>query len=507
MKPGEPTAQPPGDGSQEGVAAILQAAERGGGSVSSLGSVLYGRYSARTRSLAANAPLPPELSSLQTLAQELAGRVDAITAGAVKGGEDPGFTPRELDVAERQISKGLAKLGPHEDFLRQASDATQSDCQALALLLKHMEGARDVLVGRQVGGALSPNADLGLRLLGQRLQALGVLASDLNLQQAQINNAIANDHTLRTLAESTVHGLIAQLRAWFTLNTPQPQASLGEDGFLPSALATARNMAQSQTEAPGQGDFMAQIMPELDRKLSQAMARRALGDDLCLRVGVALETSLPMRALYQNGVMTALAQRLHAVAVRFDNDGALECCAFSSKGSGKSGQSHLLPAMTPSNADGFVRRNIHKNWLKLLGREAAFAPLIQQFLERWFGVPVEGHGLRYQAGELWRKLTGRWRKPLSTLEKRIPALLVVVTQGHNEDITETLEALNKAARQNMFIMFLVVGQGGLRPELAELLHVLPAVDSFRLSNLAALDEERLYQNLLSPKLAAWLKTR
>lgn len=138
------------------------------------------------------------------------------------------------------------------------------------------------------------------------------------------------------------------------------------------------------------------------------------------RVAVAMDYSGSMSNLFNNGSVQDTITRLLPIALRFDDNGELECWLFSN-------DQRRLEAVTIKNYKNYVRDVMKKSGMYMGGTN--YAPVLR--------------GIVYYYKDI---------EPST-----IPAFIIFITDGDNWDKDETNEIIRELSKYNIFIQFVGIG--------------------------------------------------
>lgn len=189
-------------------------------------------------------------------------------------------------------------------------------------------------------------------------------------------------------------------------------------------------------------------------------------DGLKSRVKLVLDYSGSMDDLYRGGVVQRVITKLLPLALKFDDDGALECYLF-------------------SNGYKAIKNCTENNYMNYVSSV------------------VENSGFRMGGTEYAPVLRAIHKKDSS----KIPTFTIFITDGDNSDKCETDNIIREISRDNGFIMFVGIGYDNFNylrrlDELAG--RPVDNTGFVKFDNIADVNERTLYTELLS-EYAAWLK--
>ncbi|MEU8664744.1 VWA domain-containing protein, partial [Actinoplanes philippinensis] len=163
---------------------------------------------------------------------------------------------------------------------------------------------------------------------------------------------------------------------------------------------------------------------ELTKRAAVSLQKRGL-DQHTARVAICLDISLSMAGLYRDGKIQALAERVLALGMRFDDDASIDCFLFGI-------DSHSAGAMTPDN----YRTHLHDVLLR----------------HRLEGGTYYGKAIKLMRRHYFGSDDSR-RSPHAGL----PVYVMFLTDGatFDEDVTRT--QIRSASYEPMFLQFMGIG--------------------------------------------------
>lgn len=192
------------------------------------------------------------------------------------------------------------------------------------------------------------------------------------------------------------------------------------------------------------------------------------------KVAVVMDYSGSMSMLYRKGEVQKALTRIMPIALKFDDNGELEVWLFN--------DAHArVEPMTLENYSTYVKREVENSHLGWGGTK--YAPVLKDVLKKYF---VE------------EKATSD-----------IPTFVIFITDGENTDKAETDKVIRQAAKENIFIQFVGIGDENFR--YLEKLDDLEGreVDNtgfIKVEDMGQVDDEALY-NMLLDQYPEWIKTR
>lgn len=190
------------------------------------------------------------------------------------------------------------------------------------------------------------------------------------------------------------------------------------------------------------------------------------------RVVFALDHSGSMRAMYKNGAVQALLERIFPVAMHFDDNAEMEFYWFDNT------YKELAPVNYDS-IDGYVQREILSKNDHFGG--TCFAPVMRKIYERY--------ALKDSSP--------------------IPTLVIFITDGSNSDKNDTKKVLTEASKHNIFWKYVGIGAPDCAFPFLQRLDELKGrfIDNanfITIDNIGDMKDETLYKLLLE-EYGDWLE--
>jgi len=184
------------------------------------------------------------------------------------------------------------------------------------------------------------------------------------------------------------------------------------------------------------------------------------------RVKLVLDYSGSMSGRYDSGIMQKVITQILPLALRFDDDGQLDCFLFSNN------YIEIEPC-TINNYSEYVRSVVNKSGFQMGGTR--YAPVLKN---------------------LHSKTTDS-----------IPDFIIYITDGDNSDKPETNEIITAMSNDNCFIMFIGIGNSYF-PYLESLDNLagrdIDNTGFVKFADIENTDDRTLYTKLLS-EYSNWLK--
>ena len=226
--------------------------------------------------------------------------------------------------------------------------------------------------------------------------------------------------------------------------------------------APAEKTDEVQLKRKAQDNFV-----QLKRKVDFAVKMANLEGQRA-RVALVLDISGSMREMFKKGTVQRVCERLLALGVKFDDNGAVDIFLFGE-------DDYSAGELTESNFFGFVDEEIVKNY-------------------------------RFESATKYAGVMNRIVKKY-TSEKGDPAYVLFVTDGDNSDKPQAEKAIVAASKYAIFWQFVGIGSGkfeflaGLDTMSGRF---LDNANFFALNDIDSISDEELYQRMLV-EFPSWLK--
>ncbi|MCW2778575.1 MAG: Stress response protein [Frankiales bacterium] len=170
----------------------------------------------------------------------------------------------------------------------------------------------------------------------------------------------------------------------------------------------------------------APAMLSLVKTAGVSLTKRGLGEHTA-RVALCLDISASMAGLYRRGAVQRLAERVLALALRFDDDGAVDVFLFGREG-------YTAPAMTLENSPTFLDRALRAYPLE---GATFYGKAVRLVREHYFGDAVAR------------------REPL---REQLPVYVMFLTDGEPNDRKDAEAQVREAALEPVFWQFMGIGK-------------------------------------------------
>lgn len=246
---------------------------------------------------------------------------------------------------------------------------------------------------------------------------------------------------------------------------------------------------------------------DLRKKVGIVLTKRNVSADIMAQVGVAFDITGSMQQLYTEGTMQTLAERLLAVALRFDDNGNLDAWSFCTS-------SDELPGVTERNYSNYVFESLINNPKIDKWGSTNFAPVLNNVKKFYFGsMQNRPKMIEKEADGFFGKLFGKKKEVMvretvnvpGQNDGKMPVYLMFVTDGDCFDSTEAEYVLESLKDKNIYIEFIGVGVGATFKFCQVAAIKYQNVGFVQFKDLQATSDDQLYEGLLDDKFCNWLK--
>ena len=186
------------------------------------------------------------------------------------------------------------------------------------------------------------------------------------------------------------------------------------------------------------------------------------------QVVLVLDISKSMNALYKNGIIQHLVERILGLALNFDDDGDIDIILFGTR-------AYQLPSASLEDLEGYVAREILAHYKIIEATKYATALHIIKD--------------KYQSNQA------------------DPIFVIFVTDGNNSDKRETTELITELSKESIFFQFVGIGKEEF-PYLKKLDELqnrfLDNAGFMHVNDIASIDDSILYERLLN-EYPEWLE--
>ncbi|TCP57919.1 TerF-like vWA domain-containing protein [Tumebacillus sp. BK434] len=234
---------------------------------------------------------------------------------------------------------------------------------------------------------------------------------------------------------------------------------------------------------------------DLSKKATISLSKNGLGGQRA-RVALCLDISASMNGLYRSGIVQEVTEKLLALAMNFDDNGAADVFLFGAR-------HHEIGEIEQSNFYQFVDREITSRFP--LENSTNYAGVIRKIADHYF--PGALTTVVEKKGFLGMGTKKALAVDVSKYREAEPVYVLFITDGDNYDKAEATEILTEVAKLGIFWQFVGVGESYF--------HYLEQLDNlagrfvdnanfFKVSSLAQLSDDQLYDRLLH-EFPDWLR--
>jgi vWA found in TerF C terminus len=222
------------------------------------------------------------------------------------------------------------------------------------------------------------------------------------------------------------------------------------------------------------------------------LEKRGIKQAPVVRVGAAFDVSGSAQWMFTDGTIQKTIDRLVPLAMKFDDNGELDCWAFSH-------DSYALPSLTKHDYEGYVKREILDKSFPGKWGGTNYSPVMQAMIQRYFYTGAVQSTKNFLGG-----LFGSKKENTPQPENQPPALGLFITDGANSDVRQAAETLRHAQTKDIYWQLIGVGNPSEFGFLKQMADELPNVGFINLASLNVTDEV-LYGELISDELCDWIR--
>lgn len=230
---------------------------------------------------------------------------------------------------------------------------------------------------------------------------------------------------------------------------------------------------------------------DLSKKAAISLTKKGLTGEIA-RVGLALDISASMTNQYRSGSVQRVTERLLALAMNFDDNGAADVFVFGQN-------NYTIGEIAKENFYDFVNREIYSK--RSLEGGTNYAGVMVRIIEHYFP-----GALTYKKSGL----LGMKRELIvdsSKYRKQEPVYIMFVTDGNCFDSNETTEVITKASELGIFFQFVGVGNERFS-YLIELDNLngrfIDNANFFQVRDIDKMSDDELYDKLLT-EFPSWIR--
>ena len=245
---------------------------------------------------------------------------------------------------------------------------------------------------------------------------------------------------------------------------------------------------------------------DLKKKVGIVLEKREVSSAIMAQVGCAFDITGSMDRLYKSGAVQNLAERLLAIALRFDDNGSLDSWSFCDA-------SNELPPIVENNYATYVTESMINNPNIDKWGSTLYAPVLKNIARFYFGGTVtEVNLVARPSTKLWDKLMRKTQIVAEPQEVAVagqnngktPVYLMFITDGENYDPDNAWVILEELKDENIYIEFVGIGN-------EKFTFCKQAADKYgnvgfvQIKDLSTMTDETLFSELLNPEFCEWIK--
>lgn len=244
---------------------------------------------------------------------------------------------------------------------------------------------------------------------------------------------------------------------------------------------------------------------DLKKKVGIVLAKRNVSENIMAQVGVAFDITGSMQNLYMNGTVQSLAERLLAVALRFDDNGNLDAWSFCHG-------SDELPGVTEQNYANYVKKELIDGNIDKWGG-TSFAPVLEGIEKFYFG-GTSSKSVRTEKsaggimGLFGKKKVEIVQETVTTAGENdgsMPVYLMFITDGDNFDQNAAADIVRKMKDENVYLEFIGVGTDATFSFCQKMAKDYGNVGFVHIKDINKITDEQLYETLLNEEFCEWIK--
>lgn len=213
------------------------------------------------------------------------------------------------------------------------------------------------------------------------------------------------------------------------------------------------------------------------------LEKRNLGTHVAA-VGLCLDISASMKPLFTSGMVQGIIERVMALGLNFDDNGAIDVFSFGLEG-------HNLGEYKATDFAGAADRIVKRTPLE---GGTCYAPVMREVLSH-YGFKTGGF------------LSGMFGGGNKAAPRKDPVYMLFVTDGENSDQADARKAIIDASKHPVFFQFIGIGGAGFK-----FLKELDSMDGrfidnanfFEVRDPVAMPEAELYEKMTA-EYPSWIK--
>ena len=243
-------------------------------------------------------------------------------------------------------------------------------------------------------------------------------------------------------------------------------------------------------------------MINLRKSVAIVLEKRKLPQVTCA-VAATFDISGSMQQLYGSGAVQEIAEKLFAIALKFDDNGNLDAWAFHN-------DTFELEGITEKNYATFVTEQIlHNRQVRLWGG-TSYCPALESIDNFYYGTKdsdttVMPSGFFSKVGKLFGNSSPvqTHAVPDADRETSTPVFLMFLTDGENDDATASMRYLKELQKKNIYVEFVGIGNAPFN-FCRTAADALPNVGFVQIKDITQISDDDLYEQLLNPEFCSWV---
>lgn len=218
--------------------------------------------------------------------------------------------------------------------------------------------------------------------------------------------------------------------------------------------------------------------------------------DVKAQVVSLLDISGSMKNYYPNE-MQDVVNYLAAVAFSLDDNGELDTYLFSER-------AEKIENVTMSNLDSYVKKEILNKEKSFHWHGTSYSPFMQDILDDFFNKTYSSKEQKSFFGFIKNKINEE--KYDKNSKDNYPVYVIILTDGVCDDATKTEDLINSAKDSNIYWQFIgVTKHNNELKQIEQWGEKYSNVGFFKFSDLYSMDENKLYENLVSSEFISFIK--
>lgn len=235
----------------------------------------------------------------------------------------------------------------------------------------------------------------------------------------------------------------------------------------------------------------------LDKKTEAAgivLTKRKLTNPPSCEVGVAIDISGSMQDEYRDGIVQDVAERLFALAMRFDLDKKLDVWTYDDA------EPTYVGPVVLDNIENFVKNEIINNGSVKKWGGTNYAPALRAIRDHYF----TGTKKVTKSGGFFGMFKKETVEETGGAANGSPVLLFFITDGENFDHDSFEKILRELRTQNIYIQIVGIGNANLR-YVNRVADAEPNVGFCQITDVRKLTDEQMMEMVVTEEFAGWIK--